>query len=77
MPTSEWTQVNIEEGNGQTIDPIEWAGDEVEVVNITDEELKGLRDASGEISSDMVFEWCLPRYDDDDEILFEFQAATM
>jgi hypothetical protein len=25
---------------------------------------------------DRVFQWCLPRYGDDDEISFEFQAAS-
>ena len=51
-PTSEWTKVEVEEGEdegGRRIDPIEWTGEEVEHVNITDEELKSLRDASGEI----------------------------
>jgi hypothetical protein len=50
----------------------------VNVVNITDEELKSLRDSSGEIRFEKVFEWCYPRYGDNDEqSLFEFQAARM
>ena len=60
------------------IDAIEWTGEEVEHVNITDEELKSLRDASGEIRFEKVFEWCLPRFgDDNNQSLFEFQAARM
>jgi hypothetical protein len=52
--------------------------DEVEAVNIMDEELKGLRDVKGEIRFEKVFEWCLPRYGDNDEqSLFEFQAVRM
>jgi hypothetical protein len=42
-PTSEWTKVDIEEGDegGRRINPIEWSGaDEVEPVNITDKKLK-------------------------------------
>ena len=80
-PTSEWTKVEVEEGEdegGRRIDPIEWTGEEVEHVNITDEELKSLRDASGEIRFEKVFEWCLPRFgDDNNQSLFEFQAARM
>jgi hypothetical protein len=50
-PTSEWTKVKLEDADegGRTIDPIEWSGEEVEVVNITDEELASLRDVKGEI----------------------------
>jgi hypothetical protein len=51
-PTSEWTEVEFEDREdegGRRIDPIEWSGEEVDVLNITDEELKSLRDASGEI----------------------------
>jgi hypothetical protein len=47
------------------------------VLNITDEELKSLRDSSGEIRFEKVFEWCLPRFGDDNETLFKFQAARM
>jgi hypothetical protein len=37
-----------------------------------------LKEANGEIRYEKVFRWCLPRYgDDDDESLFEFQAARM
>jgi hypothetical protein len=46
MPTSEWTQVEVEDGEdegGRGINPIEWTGDEVEPVNITDEELKSFK----------------------------------
>jgi hypothetical protein len=80
-PTEEWTKVDIEDGQddgGRIIDPIEWTGEEVDEVNITDEELKSLRDINGKIQFEKVFEWCLPRYEDNDEqTLFEFQAARM
>jgi hypothetical protein len=47
-------------------------------VKITDEEVKLLMDDSKEIRYEKVFQWCLPRYGaDDDEHLFEFQAARM
>jgi hypothetical protein len=48
--TEEWTKVEIEDGEdegGRKIDPIEWTGEEADVVNITDEELKSLRDING------------------------------
>jgi hypothetical protein len=79
-PTSEWTEVEFEDGEdegGRQINPIGWTGDEVEAVNITDEELKLLRDANGEIRFEKVFEWCLPRYGDDNKTLFKFQAARI
>jgi hypothetical protein len=47
-------------------------------VNIIDEELTDLRDESGKILYEKVFQWCLPRYgDDDNQTLFEYQAARM
>jgi hypothetical protein len=81
-PTAEWTQVDIEDGEddgGRTIDPIEWTGaDEVEVVNITDQELKLLRDANGEIRFEKVFEWALPQFgEDDSENLVELQGCKI
>jgi hypothetical protein len=37
-----------------------------------------LKDEKDEIRYEKVFRWCLPRYGkDDDETLFEFQAARM
>jgi hypothetical protein len=42
-PTSKWTEVELDDGEdegGRHIDPIEWTGEEVDVLNITDEELK-------------------------------------
>jgi hypothetical protein len=73
----EWTQV--QEGEGRTIDPIPWTGgDEEFPVNITDEEVDQLRDSSGQILYEKVFRYCLPRFGDNDEqTLFEFQAARM
>jgi hypothetical protein len=79
--TAEWSRVDIEDGDhdgGRRIHPIEWTGEEVNVVNITDEELNSLRDINGEIRFEKVLEWCLPRYGDNDEqTLFELQAARM
>jgi len=63
--TSEWTKLDFEEGDdeaGRRIDPIEWTGEKEEPVNITDEELKSLRDVKGEIRFEKVFEWMLPRF---------------
>jgi hypothetical protein len=73
----EWTQV--QEGEGRTIDPIPWTGGNEEFsVNITDQEVDQLRDEEKEIRFEKVFQWCLPRYGDNDEqTLFEFQAARM
>jgi hypothetical protein len=73
----EWSQV--QEGEGRTINPIPWTGgDEEFYVNITNEEVAGLMDEEDEIRFEKVFQWCLPRYGDNDEqTLFEFQAARM
>ena len=79
-PASEWDQVLIEDGEdggGRTIDPIHWTGDEEFSVNITDEEVKLLKDGDREIRYEKVFQWCLPLFGDDDQSLFEFQAARM
>jgi hypothetical protein len=47
-------------------------------VNIIDAELDTLMDDSKEIRFEKVFEWCLPRLEDDDsESLFDYQAARM
>jgi hypothetical protein len=78
----EWNQVTTEDGDGNgigcSIYPIECTVDEEFSVNITDEEVELLEDENGEIRYEKVFRWCLPRYgDDDDETLFEFQAARM
>jgi hypothetical protein len=77
-PTDEWTRVDDDDNNGRTIDPIEWTcGDEELSVKITDEEVNTLKDDSKEIRYEKVFEWCLPRFGDDNQSLFEFQAARM
>jgi hypothetical protein len=76
-PTDEWTRVD-EEDSGRRIDPIEWTGgDEEFSVKITDEEVNMLKDDEDEIRHEKVFEWCLPRFGDDDQSLFAFQAARM
>jgi hypothetical protein len=78
---AEWSKVEVEDGadeGGRRIDPIEWTGGSDDVVNITDEELKSLRDVNGEIRFEKVFEWCLPRFGvDGTTTLFEWQAARM
>jgi hypothetical protein len=77
-PTEEWTRVDDNDNNGRTIDPIEWTGGNEEFsVKITDEEVKTLMDDNKEIRYEKVFEWCLPRYGDDNQTLFELQAARM
>ena len=66
-------------GGGRPIKPIEWeGGDEEFTVKITNEEVKMLMDERKEIRFEKVFQWCLPRFgDDDDQSLFKFQAARM
>jgi hypothetical protein len=77
-PTDEWTQVGIEGDDGRLIDLIEWIGGDEELsVNITDEEVKMLMDDSKEIRYEKVFKWCLPRFGDDEESLFEYKATRM
>jgi hypothetical protein len=77
-PTEDWTRVNIEGHAGRLIDPIEWTGGNEEFsVKITDEDVNMLKDDHDEIRYEKVFEWYLPQFGDDDESLFEFQAARM
>jgi hypothetical protein len=60
------------------INPIEWTGgDEEFYVNIADAEINTLKDEKGEIRYEKVFEWALPQFGDDQQSLFEFQAARM
>jgi hypothetical protein len=80
----EWNQVSTEDGDGdgngigRPINPIECTVDEDFSVMITDEEVEQLKDENGEIRYEKVFQWCLPLFgEDDDESLFEFQAARM
>jgi hypothetical protein len=78
--SDEWDQVTVEDGEdggGRTIDLIECTVDEEFSVKITDEELKRLMDDNKEIRYEKVFQWCLPRFGDDDQSLFKFQAARM
>jgi hypothetical protein len=74
-PASEWNKV--EEGEGRSIDPIVCTVDEDFSVKITEEEEALLMDGNKEIRYEKVLRWCLPRFGDDDESLFEFQAARM
>jgi hypothetical protein len=75
-PASEWSRV--EDGVGRPIEPIERGGDEEFSVKISDEEVASLKDGGGEIRYEKVFQWALPKYgDNDDQTLFEFQAARM
>jgi hypothetical protein len=77
-PTDEWSQVDDDEDGGRSIHPIEWTGgDEEFSVNITDAEIDSLKDENGEIRYEKVFEWALPRFGEDEQSLFEFQAARM
>ena len=77
----EWDEVVIVNGDsgGRPIDPIEWeGGDEEFTVKITNKEVEMLKDLDGEIQYEKVFQWCCPRFrDDDDQPLFEFQVARM
>jgi hypothetical protein len=78
-PTEEWSRVDNDEDGGRSIDMIEWTGGSEEFsVSITDAEVNTLKDDSMKIRYEKVFEWALPRFgDDDNESLFEFQAARM
>jgi hypothetical protein len=69
----------VEDGNGRSINPIECTVDEEFSIKIMDEEVKTLMDDDKEIRYEKVVQWCLPRYGngDDEEHLFEFQAARM
>jgi hypothetical protein len=77
----EWDQIIIEDGKdggGRPIDPIECTVDEDFSVNITDEEVELLKDEAGEVRYEKVFRWCLAKFgDNDDQSLFEYQAARM
>ena len=77
----EWDEIvidDVDDSGGRPIEPLEWEGDEEFTVKITDEEVEMLMDERGEIRFEKVFQWCLPRFgDDDDQTLFEFQAARM
>jgi hypothetical protein len=78
--SDEWDQVTVEDGEdcgGRTIDPIECTVDEEFSVKITDKEVRTLMDDNKEIRYENVFQWCLPRFGDDDQSLFEFQAERM
>jgi hypothetical protein len=78
LTTEEWSRVDDDEDGGRSINPIEWTGgDEEFYVNITDAEINTMKDEKGEIRYDKVFEWALPRFWDDEQTLFEFQAARM
>jgi hypothetical protein len=76
-PSNQWSQVK--DGGGRPIEPIEFRGDNEEfTVNITDEEIESLKDSAGEIRYEKVFDWCLPRFGENDEqALYDFQAARM
>jgi hypothetical protein len=79
-PTEDWTQVDDDDyNNGRPMLPIEWTGGSDKFsVKITDAEVDTLKNDSMEIRYEKVFEWGLPQYgDDDNETLFEFQAARM
>ncbi|KAL7538013.1 hypothetical protein ACHAXR_008222 [Thalassiosira sp. AJA248-18] len=64
----------------RTIEPIPFTGDNKNfATNITDEEMKCLKDSSGDIRFESIFEWLLPTFGEDDETssFFEFIAARM
>ena len=60
----------------RNVAPIPFTGDKEEfTVKISDEELEDLRDDSGDIRFYKVFQWLLPKYDD--QSFWEFLAARM
>ena len=78
-PTEEWTRVEEDGSGGRPIEPIEWTGTNEEfTVNITQAGIRLLMDDRREIRYEKVFEWCLPRFgEEESESLFSFQAARM
>ena len=64
---------------GRTIEPIPFTGDnDTFSVKMTDEELESVKDKSGDIRFERIFEWLLPRFGEDGAIDFwEFLAARM
>ena len=79
----DWTPILTpeEENDARNVDPIEFTGENEEFdVNITDEEIKSLKDDSGTIRFEKVLEWCLPRFDNGNGGtigLFKWQAQQM
>ena len=60
----------------RTIEPIPFTGDNpLFTPNITEEELNNLKDASGDIRFENLFEWLLPRFGN--STYFEFVASRM
>ena len=48
---------------GRTIDPVPFTGEDEEfTVRISDEELKEMKDSSGDIRYERVFKWMLPNF---------------
>ena len=66
---------------GRNVDPLPYTGgNEQFTLNITPEEIRGLKDGSGEIRFHKVMEFLLPRFDNGnggEETLWEWQAAQM
>ncbi|KAL7527968.1 hypothetical protein ACHAXR_007787 [Thalassiosira sp. AJA248-18] len=75
---SEWKRIGGR-SRAHIIEPIPFTGDnKIFTINITDDELKGLKDNSGDIRFEKVFEWLLPTFGEDDQTsFFEFIAARM
>ena len=54
---------NEDDSGGRTTSLVEWTdGTKEFTVNITDEEVEKLKDASGEIQYEKLFQWCLPNF---------------
>ncbi|KAL7525437.1 hypothetical protein ACHAXR_001005, partial [Thalassiosira sp. AJA248-18] len=75
---SEWKRIGGR-SRARTIEPIPFTGDNTNfTINITDDELKRLKDNSGDIRFESVFDWLLPTFGEDGETTFyEFIAARM
>ena len=72
---NDWRKVGSRT-RARNVTPIPFTGDKEEfTVKISDEELEDLRDDSGDIRFYKVFQWLLPKYDD--QSLWEFLAARM
>ena len=75
----EWTKVD--DNNGLPVVPIPYTdGNEDVSLNITAAEIKGMKDASGDIRFHKVIEYLLPRFKNSEvgqQSLWEWQAARM
>lgn len=79
---SEWQKVDVTVDNpsgGRAVQPIPWTGNEDEqfTPEVTAEERAMFKDRHGQIKHNKIFCWCLPQFGDNEESIFQWQAARM